>query len=295
MRPVSVVSTAMAALALGAAGLLYLKVERLEDALGKQRAAPREPVPGAETARGSESAPRAAPSASWEPDTAREDAPADGSAGASGAGSDAEPASVDERLSRLEREQKKLVAERSVPWRGFSQRFARNVDDLATQLSLTTTQRTRIEEAVERGRQRIEDVLKIPDDTGKSPFERRAEARKKLEEAMKNPQPGGVLAFAADLMTYSDKKIPGRNDTYNGEVKRIRKETREEMATALDAKQREAFDETNVDGLLGEGAGQVSFAFATAGDEAMGDVRVESVIEEEEEVPPPAPPSGGGR
>jgi Spy/CpxP family protein refolding chaperone len=220
---------------------------------------------------------------------------------ASGGGSaDANPVSLEERIARLEHDQKTMRTERGTPFR-FSERFARSTDDLARQLSLTSTQRTRVEDVIGRARQRIEDVLKIPDETGKSPFERRTEARKKIEEAMKNPQPGGVLAFAADVFAYHDQKIPGRNDTYGDEIGRIRKEAREEIATALDAKQQETFQETNMDGLIGE-AGQMSFAYAigsgTQGGEAemvveMG-ADIHSVAPGGEE-PPPEPPGSGGK
>ncbi len=297
------VSTVMAALALVGATALYLKVEQLERDLGSRRAAPREgakmdAVAVDETRGGSYGRSAEATEAR----SSRDGESVAGGGTGSGAGRIG-PASVEERLARLERDQQALRGRTMAPWRS-AQSFARNMDDLAGQLSLTATQRTRIEDVIARGKQRIEDVLKIPDETGKSPYERRAEARKKIEEAMKNPEPGGVLAFATDLMSHRDKKIPGRNDTYAGEINRIRKETREEMASALDAKQQETFANTNVDGLLGE-SGQVSFAYAVGDTGADG--QHEFVVEmgseivtdeapaapEAEESPPETPASGG--
>lgn len=296
------VSIAMAALALVGATALFLKVQQLERDLGSPRAAPREGVRMDPMAAHGER--ERGPIAGRIPDGGEHRALGeDRGAPASDAPAGGAPASVEERLARLERDQKTLQAGRALPGWRTPQAFARSMDDLAGQLSLTATQRTRIEDAVARGRQRIEDVLRIPDETGKSPYERRAEARKKLEEAMKNPAPGGVLAFATDLMSHRDKKIPGRNDTYSDEIDRIRKETREEIATALDAKQRDAFEQTNVNGLLGE-AGQVSFGYAI-GDAGQGDQH-EMIVEmgsdvvldappPEDEETPGASPAGGGR
>lgn len=287
------VSTVLAALALGLAVVLYVKVDRLESALGNARAAPKEGIRHAETR-----------TAEWDGGVrVREEASepsADRGAAvhASGRGSaNPRPESLEERITRLEHGQQALRTERGIPFR--SQRFARNTEDLAKQLSLTSTQRTRIDDVIGRARQRIEDVLKIPDETGKSPFERRAEARKNIEEAMKNPRPGvpGMLSIATDMISYRDQKIPGRNDTYGDEIDRIRKETREEISTALDAKQQEAFQETNVDGLLGE-TGQMSFAYVvgsgTDGGEAEMVVEMGADIHAVPpggEVPPPDAPA----
>lgn len=293
------ISTGMAAVALGAATVLYLRVEELERDLGSPRAASREGAKVREMPMG-EGSMVLEQRAERERGLGADDAPAD----ALGAGGDGRRASFEERIAQLERDQKTLRTERGVPFR-FSEKFARNTDDLAKQLSLTSTQRTRIEDVIGRARQRIEDVLKIPDETGKSPFERGAEGRKKLEEAMKNPQPGGVLAFATDVISSRDRKIPGRNETYGDEIDRIRKETREEIATALDAKQQEAFQQTNVDGLLGE-AGHVSFAYAVGdgGEDGGNEMVVEmgtsivtegDVVAPGEEDPAPEAPESGGR
>ncbi len=291
------VSTAMAAVALICATMLYLRVERLERDLGSPRAAPREGMRVSETAVGG-------PVGSVAPErrgTGGTEPVGDGSPALARGGREPVPGTLEERIERLERDQQAVRAGHGMPLR-FSDRFARNTDDLAKQLSLTSTQRTRIEDAIGRARQRIEDVLKIPDETGKSPFDRRAEARKKLEEAMKNPQASGVLAFATDLMSHRNRKIPGRNDTYGEEIDRIRKETREEIATALDPKQQETFQQTNVDALLGDAGQQVSFAYAVgdggevAGDEMvveMGTSIVTDATDPEEETPPDAGGSGG--
>jgi len=294
------VSVALSALAFLGSVTLYLKVEELERSLSNPRASPREGVRAA-TDIGRETAEVASLDRSRRGIDAVA-SPGTAAAAEEGDGHEGRPASIEERLARLEREQKTMKAgQQIVPWR--SQAFARNVDDLAQQLSLTLTQKTRIEDIVGRARQRIDDVLKIPDETGKSPFERRAEAKKKIEEAMKSPNPGGVLAFATDLISSREKKIPGRNDTYGDEINRIRKETREEISSVLDTKQRETLADTNLDGLTGE-AGQVSFAYAVGDSADGGDGMIvemgTSIVAEDhsgategEEEPSP-PPSGTG-
>lgn len=284
------VSTVVATVALGISVALYLRVVRLEDLLSSRA----EPKGGMEAPVAKGDGERTLIDAGHGSRAAERGSRAYASAEDAGTATEPnrEPSSLEERIAKLEREQKTLRAGHGMP--RVSDRFAGNMDDLATQLSLTSTQRTRIEDAVARGRQRIEDILKIPDETGKSPFERRAEARKKMEEAMKNPEPGGVLAFATDLMSSRSRKIPGRNETYAEAINRVRKETRDEISSALDATQRETFEQTNIDGLMGE-TGQVSFAYAVgdagAGESAGMVIEMGSSVAIEEEAS--KPPSGG--
>ncbi len=289
------ISTLLAGVSLALAVGLYVKVDRLERDLGTARAGTRDAraahgadaladplreaaarIGDAEPARAGDSG-RVAPPASM----------------ASGASREPESLSVEDRLARLEERQQKLEGAGGLPWHSRGTRPARSVDELAQRLSLTATQRSRIEDVLVRGRQRIEDLLKIPDETGKSPFERRAEARRKLEEAVKNPGSGGIFAFATDLVSYRGNKIPGRGDTYGDEIDRIRKETRDEIATALDAKQQETFRDTSVDGLLGD-AGQVSIGYAVGDTDGQGEraglvIEMESGVAAEEGGPPPPP------
>lgn len=292
------VSTVLAALALGLVAVLYVKVDRLESRLGSARAEPREGIGAVEIGRAPEWG-VAARVRDEESGGLADRGPAVHASG--GGGADTRPASLEERITRLEHGQQALRTERGIPFR--SQRFARNTEDLAKQLSLTSTQRTRIDDVIGRARQRIEDVLKIPDETGKSPFERRAEARKNIEEAMKSSRPGvpGMLSIATDMISYRDQKIPGRSDTYGDEIDRIRKETREEISTALDAKQQEAFQETNVDGLLGE-TGQMSFAYVVGSDTGGGEAEMVvemgadiHVVPPGGEAPPPEAPGSDER
>jgi hypothetical protein len=288
------IATILASLSIGGVVLLYAKVDGLERDLRTARAGTREARPASDPAADPIGDTAARSRGAGAPDAARGGHRATATAATMAASStEPEELSIEDRVARLEQRQRTLEGGPRMPWHPGGQRPARSIDDLAQRLSLTATQRSRIEDAIGRGRQRIEDTLKIPDETGKSPYERRAEARKKLEDAMKSgPGSGGILAFATDLVSYQGKKIPGRGDTYGDEINRIRKETREEIASALDAKQQETLRDTNVDGLLGE-ASQVSFAYAVgdAGDDTEAGlvIEMESDVLHEVEGTPPAP------
>ena len=146
-----------------------------------------------------------------------------------------------------------------------SARYYTGTDQLAKHLSLTTNQKDRVEAIFKRGRELIQDVLKIPDEDGKSPYERRQEMMEKLrEQAGKNPT--GVISLVGSMMGQNNKKIPGRNATYGEEIDRIKKETREDVNGVLDAEQQEKFKDANVDSLTGgHGGGVATSIFVTTG------------------------------
>jgi len=266
--PVAVISAVLAAVAVGGVVMLYFRTEDLSDQL---RSLSRDGSPEARLTvessepRGllaTEGSRRAASQASMPVPAAQ--------AGAAPAPS---PGTLEERIERLEADRDRLAREvertRDLPgaraWKG-PRAFARNVDDLSSRLNLTPTQRARIQDAVDRGKQRIDEILRIPDESGKSPYERREEQRKKLKEALKDPgkAAGGVLALAGDFMSYRESKIPGRNETYGQEIERVQKETRDEISQSLDASQKEAFADTNIDSMLG-GGGSMALAITSFG------------------------------
>ncbi|MHC4941256.1 MAG: hypothetical protein ACYTHK_20170 [Planctomycetota bacterium] len=147
--------------------------------------------------------------------------------------------------------------------RGFPN-YARNVKQLASMLKLTKAQAARVEDAVERGKHRVEEILKIPDDTGKSPFERRKELREKMKEASKTGKWQEITAAAMSAHNYRNKTMPGRNETYGEAIKGIRDETRAEISQNLSEEQKKEFEDTRIDSLVsGEGGGAVSFSYVT--------------------------------
>ena len=141
-------------------------------------------------------------------------------------------------------------------------KFARNVRDLAKTLKLNKTQETRIQDVVDRAKQRIEDVMKIPDDTGVSPFERRKEAREKMQESMGVGKMPDISAMI-ESRNATRKTIPGRNTTYAQEVDRIKKDARNEIKSNLTQEQAKEFEDTRIDPLLGESGVRSVMAFHT--------------------------------
>jgi len=200
-------------------------------------------------------------------------------------------ATLEDRIARLEKGQEQIrETSRHGPAMAFRGRsFARSVDDLARNLKLTPTQTARVEQAVDRGKRQIEEIMKIPDETGKSPFERRQERRKKMMEAVKKKDTGGLIAFASDFFSHRNQQIPGRNATYGEEIDRVKKETRDEVASSLSVEQQKTFDGTNIDPLLGGGGGMALSVFQTTtsdGDEqrtVVGEsIEIEAGFEESE-------------
>jgi len=186
----------------------------------------------------------------------------------------AAPAAVDDRVASLERQIKELKAERKArpgAMRALQfPRFARNVDDLGRVLALSPAQRDRVAQAVERGKRRIEDVMRIPDAEGRSPKERQEERREKIRDAVKSGKTDGLVNLAMGSMAYRDKEIPGQGRTYGEEIERIKHETRDEIGGELDSKQKEAFEDTRIDALVGGGGG-ASIMMTTSWAEADGE------------------------
>jgi len=177
-------------------------------------------------------------------------------------------ATVLERIARLEQAEQARRAHRGLPTPTPFRfpRYARTVDDLARSLRLTPTQADRVRDAIDRGRRRVEAILKIPDETGRSPFERREEQRRRIREAVKSGEHGDVLKLAQEMRSAHQRPIPGRDATYAQEVARVRRETREEIGASLDQKQRKEFAETNIDGLVGgPGGGPVAVSVLRTG------------------------------
>ena len=164
-----------------------------------------------------------------------------------------------ERIRRLEERdkarEKKDASRPSFRW--GAPKFARNVDDLAKRLKLTNTQKTRVQDVVDRTKQRIEDIMRIPGEDGKTPLEKQEEQRAKLKNALAKHKdnPGGLISFAGGFHSYRNDKIPGRNMTYGEEIDRIKGEGKKEIRDSLSPEQQKEFDDTNVDSMMGGGGG----------------------------------------
>ena len=266
------IATILSAISLGGVVVLALKVDALSEQISNVRSTRSETR--------NEEAPRYVINKTGEatrgtPETARNHAPANGAS---------ETAEHDEIESlRAEvAELKKRVERHPAPaarWR--APKFVRNMDDLASQLELTATQKDRIADAVQRGKDRIDAVLAIPGPDGKSPKQVREDSRKELVTMATDPErdTSKMIALAMKGHRAMEQKIPGRNETYREEVERIHQETRKEIESNLDEKQAEAFQETHTNGLVGaSGAGggtiAVSTTFESGDDSKPGGVMI---------------------
>ncbi|MEM8885366.1 MAG: hypothetical protein AAGD14_14970 [Planctomycetota bacterium] len=251
---VTTLALLLSALSLGGVGILALKVDDLSEQL---RLARSDRV-SAVTA-GIEESPRYVISqASEAPAALGSSRDEDGLAGTS-TSSSAPRATIEERVAELERENERLKKQPrvtpslSTPFAISSRRFARNVDDLATQLKLTDTQKDRVADAVRRAKQRIDDIRRIPGEDGKSPKQAEEDDQRKVVELMKDPQKniGQVVQLGVTRQARLNQTIPGRNQTYSEAIQTVQKETRDEIRQGLSAEQQKAFDSTETSALMG--------------------------------------------
>jgi hypothetical protein len=187
---------------------------------------------------------------------------------------------LEERVARLEARASKASHPAAGHWP--MPRFVASVEDLARDLDLSAAQVARVEEAVRRGTQRIEDVLRIPDAEGRSPWDRRQERRRRIAEAAGKADKAALLEIGLAPLRERETRIPGRETTYGEEVDRIRDETRGEIESCLTEEQRAGFKDTRVDPLLGE---ETAVAFSVVATDGFPPPI--GVIEVEEASPPP--------
>lgn len=259
------VSVLLSALALGGVGFLYYKVDEIATRLGSARRSETGRVPiGGDALRETSETP---------PLLVSRGSPAPGQGVNPGPGARPVQERAEELENRLLRlEEKERARELAGPGEAAHlvsmPRFYRDVDHLASDLKMTATQKDRVQSAIERAKGEIEQVLRIPDESGKSPWDRRREQEAKIQEMMRNPNPEGAMAFVATALADRSRKIPGRDVTYGQEIDRIKKDAREDIERNLDEKQKESLRGGNLDPLFGPdaGGGEMSFAvsFGTA-------------------------------
>ena len=265
----SALSTVLSIVSLAAVGVLYAKVDDLGEQLRLQRSGR-----AASERRGAETDPYARSDsdiASRSVVSSRTDALASPA-------SKTPTGTVEDRLARLEQnDHERVVREKSQPRMAPMRmpRFARNVDDLAKTLKLTQSQTDRMRDSFDRAKRRIDEIMSIPGADGKSPKEAREERMRKLTEARNSPdrKPGEFFALAMRGHARLQEKIPGRNETYADEIKRVKKETRDEIGNDLSPVQKEEFGQSHVDHLMGgggSGATQISFVSTATTDGDSG-------------------------
>ena len=279
MKPASL-SLILSSIALVGMGVMYLKLDELSERVGSERAGVR-----------TERAAVAQPAEEDEYVASVHRAPA--------------PAPV--RLAQLEKRMEKMEKEgaKSKPTFNWGsedsglkfrmprfKRPYRSVKRFAKDLKLTNVQQDRVQAAIDRGRERIENIMKMPGEDGSSPHERRAAALEKLRERAKSGKhdAGSIMSIMPALTGYRNEKIPGMNATYGEEIDRVKRETREDVKANLSPEQQEQFADTNIDVMLGGGGGTHMVSVFASGDggDGIGGLVVEvgkSIeIEEPEEI-----------
>jgi len=276
-------STLLSVISLIAVGVLYVKVDDISDDLKLARSGradvDRETAPDSRSSDrspyyASNDANRPAPQANRRTDS---DTDGDGDVEAE------RPATVEERLARLERKAKRDRRNPMSMWR--APKFARNLDDLSDQLKLNRTQRDRVDQAIQRGKDRIDAVMSIPGADGKSPKQAQEERMKKLLSARKNAEknPGQFISLAMGGRGRLNETVPGSNESYADQIKRIKTETRDEVNSNLSPEQQTDFKGTNIDGMMGAPGGGGLGVFMTShvstgddGEDSGGTIIVES-------------------
>lgn len=261
-------SIILSALALGGVGVVYLKVEDLSDRLSSVRTRTRASGGGGrvaserdESAYGIEPA-KAAPGTNGGPMTAADGKRSEGTA---------RERALEARLDKLEKDLKERSKSKwNAPLRLSGKQWARSPKHLASLLKLNKTQEAQVENAIENGKRRIEEILKIPDESGTSPYERRKELNKRIQEAAKTGKWGEITKVAMEHSNFREQKIPGRNTTYGDEIKRVQKETRDEISNSLTAEQQKTFQNTNTDHMLGGGGTTIAYSTSLGGDGPTG-------------------------
>jgi hypothetical protein len=233
------VAIVLSVVALVGLGLVYAKLDRLEERLETARAEPRRETPSPPAPvreRPAEAALRHAPESA--PERVGEEQRADEAL------SDEPPSTEPELEDRVRTLEKRLGKWRKRP-------PVADVKQLSKMLELTKTQEDRVAAAVEDGRRRVEDILKIPEAKGTSPFDRRRELQRMVGEAVRTGQWQEVLT-AMKTPGPRNQRIPGRNTTYGEEIARVVSETRDEITRHLGPEQQEEFEDTRIDPLLNE-------------------------------------------
>jgi len=254
--------TILGALGLAGVALLYLKVDRLESQMTPRSVERTERMRGAAESRmgAEEGDPLLEARAGMPEDGSSERGPRTRFHAArpgSPEASDAEAPDVASRVRELEEEVSRLRSERDagpVRYAPRMPRMAGSVEDLASKLQLSPTQTDRVRETLDRHRQRIEDVLRIPDGSGVSPWDRRQEEQKRMREAVKSGG-SGILQVAMGSLVDRNRQIPGRSTTYGEEIDRIKQEARTEIDGELDPGQKKSFEDLRIDPLLDQGTG----------------------------------------
>ena len=154
-----------------------------------------------------------------------------------------------------------------VPMRFEMPRIYGSPEDAAKHLELSPSQKAEFERVAADAKRDLEDLKKIPDETGKTWGE--------VARDTFTVGPDGLFSFNDSKMReFREKTIPGRGESFGSAERRIKDGAKSRLRSALTADQQAKFDKAMVDPMLGGGS---------------GDSMIISSVEISSPVPAPAP------
>ncbi|MBL9086530.1 MAG: hypothetical protein JNM10_05270 [Planctomycetia bacterium] len=131
-----------------------------------------------------------------------------------------------------------------------------SIDDAARTFELSGGQKAEMERILADARRDVDDLRKLPDETGTT-----WAAVEKDVVKMEN----GALHFDnGKLAAFREKVIPGRSESFGGAMRRIREDAAKRLKDTLTPAQRERWDKAQTAGLL-PGSDDAGFGFMTFG------------------------------
>jgi hypothetical protein len=130
-------------------------------------------------------------------------------------------------------------------------------EDAAKHLELSPSQKSEFERAAADSKREMDELKKIPDDTGKTWND--------VSKETFTMGDGGVFSFdTSKLRDFREKTVPGRNESYGAAEKRIREGAKSRLRSALTPDQQAKFDKAMVDPMLGtSGSDGASMIFSS--------------------------------
>ena len=172
---------------------------------------------------------------------------------------------LEKRLAALEEKSKAADAS---PRSGFSRAIGRmpggghlytSLDDAKEDLALTDSQKADWERALADTERAMDELRKTPDDDGKT-----YDAMMKEMFEGSGTDGGAMKLDLGKMMSFRNKRIPGRSETYGQADARIKTEAKRRLRDGLSSEQQAKFDKANVDPMLGGGFGPAVMSFAVS-------------------------------
>ena len=129
-------------------------------------------------------------------------------------------------------------------------------EDAAKHLDLSPSQKAEFERVAADAKRDLEDLKKVPDETGKTWTDVAKETFSVGE--------GGVFSFNdSKLREFREKTVPGRGESFGAAERRIRDGAKSRLRSGLTADQQAKFDKAMVDPMLGSADGGASMIISS--------------------------------